>query len=78
MIAITTLAGLVGSRLAEKHVTKRELSKLLGYKSVMTLNAKLECTSELLVHEAKLLADFCEVDVAEICELALAGMELAR
>lgn len=72
MAHIETLEGLVACRLAEKRVSKAELAQLIGVKTTQTLNTKLDGSSELSLREARGLADFCDVSVETIVELALA------
>ena len=70
MTTINTLVGLVNGRMSEKKVTKTELAQLIGVKSTQTLNTKLDGTSELSLREAQHLAEFCDVSIEYICELA--------
>ncbi|MBQ6102161.1 MAG: helix-turn-helix transcriptional regulator [Atopobiaceae bacterium] len=73
MAHITTLEGLVAARLAETKTSKQQLADAIGVKSTATLNAKIAGTSELTLREGQALAEFCDVDVQDVCELVFGG-----
>lgn len=73
MATIKTLEGLVAACLAETKTSKAELAEALGIATTATLNAKLSGASELTLREGIALAEFCDVEVQDICELAFEG-----
>jgi len=57
--------------LANSDDTKQSIAERIGFKSVQTLNSKLDGTSEISLNEAVEFSKILGVGIDEICNMAL-------